>query len=64
MGKKTKRIHLSRLPPEQKRKAWAGIQQHLPEHAAFIQSDFAQHVLKEMNAQLIIETEIDIYETN
>ncbi len=55
----TKRVNLSRLPPDRKRSAWAWVQKNRPEQAGLIQSASFQQLLTTFNGEVIIEMEIN-----
>lgn len=57
MAQTTKRVNLSRLPPERKKAAWAWLQANRPEEAKLIQSNEVQSLLAAFNGEIILEIE-------
>ena len=55
----TKRVNISRLPPDRKKAAWAWVQRNRPEQADLIQSAQFQELLTTFNGEVIIEMEIN-----
>ncbi|WP_292358996.1 MULTISPECIES: hypothetical protein [unclassified Methylophaga] len=57
MATETKRVNLSRLPPERKQKAWQWLQETRPAQAELIQSKAVQEIISAFDGEIIIEVE-------
>jgi hypothetical protein len=59
MAQQTKRVNLSRLPPERKQAAWAWLKTNRPAEAKLIQSDDVKSLIAAFNGEIILEIEVN-----
>jgi len=52
-----KRVNITRLPTDRKKKAWRWIKDNRPDQAELIESEHFQAVLKAFDGEVIIEME-------